>query len=260
MRGLDRHKYKSNLINSSTMKNLEFKYNEIKAFCEKNANQENVKRYARYFTEGYDAYGVDTKIFLKQKDHWLKAWQEELTLDDYLALGDLLVSEGKYELISMAIQLVAEYNKDYTAETLPRFGNWLESGINNWAGTDVLCSYVLAHFWEAKIVEVEVLTDWITSPSKWKRRAVPVTLINALKSGVELNRLLAIIDPLMMDPEKFVQKGLGWFLREAWKKFPEQTETFLLKWKDTCGRTIIQYATEKMAKEERLRFRRVKKI
>jgi 3-methyladenine DNA glycosylase AlkD len=58
--------------------------------------------------------------------------------------------------------------------------------------------------------------------------------------------------------DKFVQKGLGWFLREAWKKYPEKTESYLLKWKDTCGRIIIQYATEKMDKEYRTRFKRTK--
>jgi 3-methyladenine DNA glycosylase AlkD len=62
----------------------------------------------------------------------------------------------------------------------------------------------------------------------------------------------------MSDPEKFVQKGLGWFLREAWKIHPEKVEDYLMKWKDRCGRTIIQYATEKMDKEYRKRFARSK--
>jgi hypothetical protein len=31
-----------------------------------------------------------------------------------------------------------------------------------------------------------------------------------------------------------------------------------LKWKDTCARLIIQYATEKMTKEEKLGFKKVK--
>jgi hypothetical protein len=56
-----------------------------------------------------------------------------------------------------------------------------------------------------------------------------------------------------------MQKGLGWFLREAWTICPEETEDFLLKWKESCGRIIIQYATEKMDKENRDRFRRTKK-
>jgi 3-methyladenine DNA glycosylase AlkD len=62
----------------------------------------------------------------------------------------------------------------------------------------------------------------------------------------------------MSDDDKFVQKGLGWFLREAWKVHPKKTEDFLLRWKDTCGRVIVQYATEKMDKRNRERFRRVK--
>ena len=68
-----------------------------------------------------------------------------------------------------------------------------------------------------------------------------------------------MIEPLMTDDEKFVQKGLGWFLREAWKKHPLETEDFMLKWKDRCGRIIIQYATEKMDRENKERFRRARK-
>ncbi len=62
----------------------------------------------------------------------------------------------------------------------------------------------------------------------------------------------------MPDNDEFVQKGLGWFLREAWKKYPKEVEKFLLSWKDTCDRIIIQYATEKMNKEDKLRFKREK--
>jgi 3-methyladenine DNA glycosylase AlkD len=79
-----------------------------------------------------------------------------------------------------------------------------------------------------------------------------------LDMDIQLKRLFQIIEALMLDSDKFVQKGLGWFLREAWKRHPEETEDFLLKWKDACGRTIVQYATEKMDKVNKGRFRRVK--
>jgi 3-methyladenine DNA glycosylase AlkD len=138
-------------------------------------------------------------------------------------------------------------------------GSWLEKGIVNWAHTDILSGKALSHFFINKIVEIESLKKWTESVSKWKRRAVPVTLIDVLNTDVPLKKLFHIIEPLMLDTEKFVQKGLGWFLREAWKIHPRETEDFLLKWKDTCGRIIIQYATEKMDKENKSRFRRAKK-
>ena len=62
----------------------------------------------------------------------------------------------------------------------------------------------------------------------------------------------------MVDKDREVHQGVGWFLREAWKKNHEVTESFLLKWKDRAPRLIIQYATEKMTKEEKLRFRKEK--
>ena len=40
-------------------------------------------------------------------------------------------------------------------------------------------------------------------------------------------------------------------MRELWKKEPKETEKFLYRWKDKCGRLIIRYATEKMDKEYR---------
>ena len=55
----------------------------------------------------------------------------------------------------------------------------------------------------------------------------------------------------MMDPERVVQQGLGWFLRETWKKHPKAVEAFLLEWKDRSPRLIFQYATEKMPATER---------
>jgi 3-methyladenine DNA glycosylase AlkD len=76
-----------------------------------------------------------------------------------------------------------------------------------------------------------------------------------VKAGSPLAPLLAFIRPLMHDPERVVQQGLGWFLRECWKKERKQTESFLLEWKDTAPRLIYQYATEKMSKADKARFR-----
>ena len=109
------------------------------------------------------------------------------------------------------------------------------------------------------LVDLSALDSWRTSPSIWKRRAVPVTLIKPMKTAFPLDSILEYLDPMMMSPEKPVQQGLGWFLREAWKKQPEKVEPFLLKWKEDAGRTIIQYATEKMSAAEKLSYRRTKK-
>ncbi len=240
------------------MNKIEERFLEIRRFCEKNANPEIERKYSRYFTEGYDAYGLDPKTFESQRDKWLKQWEQDFTLDDYVLLGDKLIATGKYEEASFAIGFIYSLTDKFAAETFDKLGDWLEKGIVNWAHTDVLSGKALSYFITEKIVDIESLKKWNDSKSKWKRRSVPVILIDVLKMDVSLEKLFHTIEPLMLDGEQFVQKGLGWFLREAWKIDHEKTENFLLQWKDTCGRTIIQYATEKMDKENRSRFRRAK--
>jgi 3-methyladenine DNA glycosylase AlkD len=83
-------------------------------------------------------------------------------------------------------------------------------------------------------------------------------MLGLLKVREDFGPLLEFIRPMMLDPERVVHQGLGWFLREAWKKQPKPVEAFLLEWKDTAPRLIFQYATEKMTAAARARFRREK--
>ena len=78
------------------MNKTEEKFIEIRKFCKQNADAVLVKKYGRYFTEGYDAYGVDSEMIEKQRDYWLESWKNEMTIDDYILLGNKLISTGKY--------------------------------------------------------------------------------------------------------------------------------------------------------------------
>ena len=234
-------------------------HQEIKAFCKANADEAIVTKYSRYFKEGYNGYGIESKLFEAQKSKWLAAWEDKLSINDYLDLGDRLVATGNFEEAGFAAHFIASKKAEFTPDTFDRVGKWLENGIQNWANTDVLCMLVLSQFIFEGVVQIEDFTSWTRSSSKWKRRAVPVTFVEIIKKKGDPTLVLPIIDKLMQDEEEDVQKGLGTLLREIWKKQPGVAETFLLKWKDECGRKIIQYATEKMDKENKARFKKVKK-
>lgn len=240
------------------MNKIELKQKEIISFCIANSDDSIIKKYSKYFTEGYDGYGIDTKIFKAQIIKWLDSWKNEMAISDYLDLGDLLVSTGKFEEASFAISLIVSKKDEFSTETFDRIGKWLEKGIQNWGNTDELCMLVLPGFIYNKIVEPKDFITWTKSESKWKRRAVPVTFYEVIKKGHSPESILSVIEKLMEDKEEDVQKGLGTLLREIWKKQPEIAEGFLLKWKDKCGRKIIQYATEKMDKDNKAKFQKTK--
>ena len=241
------------------MEKIELKHKEIVEFCDANSDESVIKKYSRYFKQGYDAYGIDSNMIVTQKTKWLNSWDDEMTIYDYLNLGDTLVSTGKFEEVDFAIQFILSKKNEFTKQTFERVGRWLENGIQNWANTDVLCMFVLSEFIFNEVICTEDFTDWTHSQSKWKRRAVPVTFVETIKKGYKIEPILSVIEQLMLDEEEDVQKGLGTLLREIWKKQPEIAETFLLKWKNTCGRKIIQYATEKMDKSQKVKFKKDKK-
>lgn len=231
----------------------------IREFCIENTNQANIDKYSRYFKEGFNGYGIDTKVFETQRDKWISEWKETTTINDYLDLADLLVKMGKLEEVSFAIAFLQSERENYTVETFDRIGKWFSIGIDNWASTDVLCMMVLPSFFIDKVIPYEKLSEWATATSEWQRRCIPVTLDQLTRHNLEPEVSFELIEPLMLDSSEYVQKGIGTLLRGLWKKHPEKVESFLLNWKDECGRLIVQYATEKMDKEYRKRFRKTKK-
>jgi len=239
---------------------FEEKIKEIREFFELNSDPKIIAKYSKYFKEGFDGFGIDSKVLKKQIESWVKDWGNEMTLQNYLDLSDELIKNGKFEEKDLALHFVKSKKAEFTEETFYRIGKWFELGISNWASTDVLCMLVLPHFFIEHIIGFDKLIEWSNSQSEWQRRAVPVLFVelSKLKIDYKNDEALSVIEPLMEDESEYVQKGLGTLLRELWKKQPKETEKFLYEWKDKCGRLIIRYATEKMDKVYRKKFRKVK--
>lgn len=231
-------------------------YEDIQKYCKANADPAIVKKYSRYFTEGYDAYGLSREKYENKLLSLIN--NDKISMRLVLSTSKLLIKSGKYEETSYAISLLKEFHEQFNEKTFAAIESWFQIGIINWGHCDVLCSYIMTPLFEKNIIKLDDLSEWRIAKNKYQRRAVPVAMLPLLKTTENYTPLLNFISPLMMDEEKKVQQGLGWFLREAWKIKRKETETFLLKWKDKSPRTIFQYATEKMTAEEKKAFRKDK--
>jgi 3-methyladenine DNA glycosylase AlkD len=230
---------------------------QMSAFCHANANPDLVRKYARYFREGYDAFGLNDKQVHELADSIAEGFG--LDIKDILSLGLQLFESGKYEFGSVAILLLKKQAKHFDKSCLEGVRNWFDAGVNNWAHSDVLCSHITPLFLQNDIVELSAFEAWRCSASRWTRRAVPVTML-CLRKSHHPESLLNFIDCMMSDDERVVHQGLGWFLRELWKLYPSEVEAFLLKHKDHCARLIIQYATEKMSPDMKQNYKKTKAV
>jgi len=228
----------------------------IRAFCMQNASEANVIKYSYYFKSGYDAYGLSQPTMNTGAREILKL--PGINLDAVLEAAPELMKSGKYEETGMVLLLVRDLHKQYTRDTFDTLSKWYGIGIGNWAHADTLGMAILPLFLKKDIVSIDDFGEWLKSEYKFKRRSVPVTLIKSLKTHKDYPAIFRFLEPLMNDPEREVHQGMGWFLREAWKKDAPATETFLLKWKNSAPRLIIQYATEKMTAAQKLNYKKEK--
>ena len=231
-------------------------YDHIDSYGTANGDIAIVQKYLRYFKEGYDAYGLnqDQVKELVEEILGLKESSEELLAETSL----LLVTSPKYEMTVISIRLLLSYQKRWTITTFKTVERWFSAGITNWAQTDYICGEMMNLFFKKGLVVLPMIEPWRTAANKFQRRAAVVSLIKPMKLSANFSPWFVFIEPMMHDPAREVHQGLGWFLREAWKKQPDVTEQFLLKYKDTAPRLIFQYATEKMTSEGKNRFRREK--
>jgi 3-methyladenine DNA glycosylase AlkD len=230
---------------------------EIRRFCEANADEAIVKKYSRYFKDEFIAYGlangmVEAKVKEIMRD-------KSIGIPTILDAAPYLVASEMYEETGFALHMLNQRKKSYTREVFEAIETWFFIGIRNWAHADMLGMWILPDLMAAGVITLEDFHPWLASEFPFQRRCVPVTLIKSLKTTPDFNTLFDFIEPLMIDPVREVHQGTGWFLREAWKLNRGVTEAFLLKHRNTAPRLIIQYATEKMSRDERLRFRRDKK-
>jgi 3-methyladenine DNA glycosylase AlkD len=231
-------------------------YDDIVKYCKSNTNEELIKKYSRYFKEGFDSYGLSQEILNNKVDEIVGNKTVDFNL--LRETSKILVKSLKYEETSFAINFYRKYSKSFNRDTFDDITGWFETGIRNWASCDVICGDTMFILLGYKIITYKDLKPWIRAENKFQRRAVPVALIKLLKTTVDFNQYFTFIEPLMRDSERVVHQGMGWFLREAWKLRKEPTESFLLKYKDISARLIFQYACEKMTADNKLRFKRSK--
>ncbi len=74
-----------------------------------------------------------------------------------------------------------------------------------------------------------------------------------------VNKLFPLIKPLLSDENYFVQKGLGWTLREIGNVYPKDTWNFLVKHHAEISAVAFSPAIEKLSAKEKEELKLLRK-
>jgi 3-methyladenine DNA glycosylase AlkD len=121
--------------------------------------------------------------------------------------------------------------KENAAHAWNKLKHW-QNYVNDWPFCDGLSKIYTKHL---ELFPEEVfaqLKKWNTDKDLWKRRQSIVSLLyyeRTKKVVLPYNKMLPLIDNLLHDDEYYVQKGVGWALRELHNAYPEKTFLYLQK-------------------------------
>ena len=182
------------------------------------------------------------------KDH------RTLTAADVNALAAALWSGPVFEEKSLAILLLSRYEKILDDESWKLADRWVDAATG-WGLSDGLASGPIAGMVYTKPSRFRDLLRWTRAKSIWRRRASTYALHRFVRAG-ELDKPLQLLGNLLYDEEFWVQRAVGTWLRECWKKDRRRTETFLRKHAHGLPRIVISVATERAPKSFRDELRR----
>ena len=151
--------------------------------------------------------------------------------------------------------------KKYLHEKIWKVAVTWQGQVNDWGINDCLSKIY------TKILEThpdtvyDQLAKWNKSKDLWKRRQSVVSLLyytRTKKTVLPFERITALITPLLPDKEYYVQKGVGWAMRELYNAYPRETLPYFKKHIHYISPIAFTAAMEKidLVEKEKLKSQR----
>ena len=199
---------------------------EIEARLRAVATPERAAREKRYLKSELDFLGATMPQVRAAVKEVARA-QPDLTHDELVTLVLALWTKPIHERRMASVLL------------LGRFVELLESGdmalierlvrdARTWALVDALATDIVGRLVARDPDGVTPALDrWAADPDLWLRRASLLAELRPIRDGAPLDRFLARAEPMLAEREFFIRKAIGWVLREAGKRRPDEVAAWL---------------------------------
>jgi 3-methyladenine DNA glycosylase AlkD len=181
-------------------------------------------------------------VALPSMDAAIKQTLGDLSQDQALSLCRRLWREPVWDLRIVAGRILARKSVEPDARVWAFVTERL-ADLDGWAVADNLASVA----WRCLVADpsrLDTVEAWVDSPHLWTRRAALVFTLPWTKGERDPERMLGWATRLADDRQWFIQKAIGWWLRELSKRDPEKVRRFL----EECGPKLTGVAKREATK------------
>lgn len=146
----------------------------------------------------------------------------------------------------LAVHLLERVRRRWPPDLLDRLEPVFEAGVHDWATCDGVSGRVLKVLLEGDPRSATRIAAWSRSPNPWRQRASAVAFVKVARHGAHTATILRVCGRLATSPDRFVQLGMGWVLRELSLADRKAVLAFLRRHYGTIRREALRYAIEKL--------------
>jgi 3-methyladenine DNA glycosylase AlkD len=183
-----------------------------------------------------------------------KRTHKDVDVETLNPLADSLWDAATFEEKALAIGLFDAFLKILDEDSWTLLDRWAVEatgwGLCDWLGLGPITKIAYRH--PRRFQEI---LGWTKSTNPWRRRIAVYSLRDFVFAG-ELDEPFRLLERLVYDEEFWVQRAVGTWLRECWKKDRPRTEAFLRKHVRGLPKVVITVATERAPPAFREELRR----
>ncbi len=200
---------------------------QLESDFEKNQNEFEAEGMSRYMKDRFTYFGIKKpKRALIQKE-WFSLISKDLTPENKRDLVLELWQKEQREFHYVAIDFMAKWkDKEILLEDID-FIEFLLTNHSWWDSVDTLASNYLGRYLRVFPNQRDaVVNSWRKSENIWLRRSCLIFQLR-YKSETNFTLLKGLILEFNHEKEFFIQKAIGWSLREYAKTNPESVRDFV---------------------------------
>ncbi len=215
------------------------KYLEIKKLFEQNEDKENAIAMAKYMRNLFEFYGLATPKRKKLYKDFLKAEKKNKKVDwEFL---DKCYLDSHREFQYLVSDYLITMNDYLTYDDIPKIKKYIKT--KQWWDTIDFLDRVIGEIGLKDSRVDDLMLEWSCDNDFWVRRvAIDHQLCRKEKTNTELLEKI-LVNNFGRD-EFFINKAIGWALRDYSKTNPLWVREFINKYKDKMSNLSIKEASK----------------
>ncbi len=200
----------------------------------------------------FECYGLKLSDIEKIVRNFLK--DIECSYEDAIEIFKMLMSSDTHDEKFAGVFFLNGFKKNFNQQVIDLFHNEISKHCDTWALCDSTCIRVLGPYLAKNDRSAKItIENWSNDENLWIRRASMIILLKLISISKDFDKMyvFGLVEKMLLYPEDYIQKGIGWLLKTASKFKPDVIFTYLEKNKKILPRLVLRIASEKLSKEKR---------